>query len=91
MNDKRSIERSIEKIIQDQLAIFQRNSMRNQKVTISVPQITRDKRLEYPNIELGSLLELLNRILGYEPSVLNTQIIYSEKMATILLTFVYLG
>ena len=87
MNDKRSIE----KIIQDQLAIFQRNSMRNQKVTISVPQITRDNRIDCPDIETSSLLELLNHILGYEPSVLNTQVIYSDKMATILLTFIYLG
>ena len=88
---KMTEERSLEKIIRDQLTIFQRNGMRNQNVTISVPRITRDKRIDCPDIETSSLLELLNSILGYEPSVLSTQIIRSDNMATIILTFVFLG
>lgn len=86
-----SEKRSIENLIKGQLTIFKNNGMENQTVTISVPKITQDKRGEFPEIEITSLIEVLIDILGYEPEILSSQILYSDKMATIILTFIFLG
>ncbi len=86
-----SEKRSIENLIKDQLQIIRNSGLNNKLVTISIPKVTQDKRIESLDVETASLIVALIKILGYEPSDLNSTIYYSDNMATIIVTFLFLG
>lgn len=86
-----SEKRSIEKLIKDQLQIIRNSGLNNKLVTISIPKVTQDERIESLDVETASLIVALIKILGYEPSDLNSTIYYSDNMATIIVTFLFLG
>ncbi len=82
---------SIEKLLEDQITIFRNNGMKNQTVTVAIPQVTLDKRISCPDVEIASIILKLVKVLNYEPKVLNTNVFYSDSMKTILVTFLFLG
>lgn len=86
-----SEKRFIEKLIKDQLQIIRNSGLKNKLVTISIPKVTQDERIESLDVETASLIVALIEILGYEPSDLNSTIYYSDNMATIIVTFLFLG
>lgn len=87
-----SEKRSIENLIKDQLKIFRTSGLKNQKVTISVPKVTQDERIEsIDDLEVTSILTALSEILGYMPSDLNSTLFFSDNMTTVIITFLFLG
>lgn len=86
-----SEKRSIETLIKDQLNIFRSCGIKNQPVTISIPKITYDERGAYPDIEIDSLNAILANVLGYKPNIMNSTVLYSDALATIIITFLFLG
>lgn len=86
-----SEKRSIKKLIKDQLQIIRNRGLKNKMVSIAIPIITQDNRLEQLNTDIESLQETLSDILGYQPTDLNSTPYYSDTMVTLIVTFSFLG